>query len=327
MSDLWTQVFAALGGGGQGLGQAVQYQHQRAIDDENRLYRNAEIQKLNQQAQTADQERQRDAYVHGPEFQRDYANALQSGDPAAIGLVASKVAGHPSAGAIMSGLVPKQKATPSKDEWLRGRIQELTAKGMPLTAANIQARQETGENVNENPNQKNIDPLSPQGMDARVALAARIQAMKPKVETPDQVKMGTVADLAEPAANHLLSYYGEAPTGSTSQTVSAAASHVPLVGKALANWSNDDYQTALQNARVLGTQYLESLPKGRFQRSSVEDIMQQIAPNQNDTAVQRAQKAALIRTYIRAIKKRANNPNDLPAPTLDDAPLPPGMQP
>lgn len=174
---------------------------------------------------------------------------------------------------------------------------------------------------------RNIDPLSPQGVSAAVSRAQQIAALKPKTLTPDQVRMQTVNDLAAPAANALLSYYSGTPS-TIGEMESSALHHIPLVGTKLGNYADEGYQTALQNAHVLATQYLEAMPKSRFQPSTVEDIAKQIAPIAGDSPTQRAQKAARVRDLQRAIKKRALNPTDLPDPSgLDDAPMPPGMQP
>ncbi len=166
---------------------------------------------------------------------------------------------------------------------------------------------------------KNIDPLSPQGIAAKAQLWNQTKGQQ---QTPDQVKSNTVLSLAEPAAQGLLDYHGGQESG-FQRGAAAFAGHIPGVGNALQGAIDDKYQAALDNARTLATQYLEIMPKSRFQPQSVNDIVQQIAPTVGDAAPKKAQKIARIQQLIGAIRKRAANPSDLAGPSLDDAPLPP----
>lgn len=69
--------------------------------DTNKAYRDAFAAQRQSQANLAAQE----AQMRTPEFQAAYADAMQNGTPSSIAHVASVVAGHPNAGAILAPLV------------------------------------------------------------------------------------------------------------------------------------------------------------------------------------------------------------------------------
>lgn len=146
--------------------------------------------------------------------------------------------------------------------------------------------------------------------------------LKATTLTPDQIKASTVNDLAGPAADALIAYHGG--EGGVRQNTAAALSHIPFAGNYLEGKTDPAFQAAMNNARVLGTQYLEIMPKSRFQPSTIDDIMKQIAPNAGDAPQVKAQKIARIKVLKAAIAKRAANPVDV---NLDDAPQPPGAEP
>jgi len=153
---------------------------------------------------------------------------------------------------------------------------------------------------------------------ARLGQQAAARDARAKVPTPDQVKSATVRDLADPAADILLAYHGG--DGGARQGAAYAVGHLPLVGTYLQGKTDAAYQNAMNAARTLATQYLEIMPKSRFQPSTVDDIMSQIAPDPGDAPQKRASKLARVRTLKSAIEKRAALRPDDPGPTLDDMP-------
>ncbi len=153
-------------------------------------------------------------------------------------------------------------------------------------------------------------------------------ARRAAVPTPDQVKSRTVESLATPAADILSGYFDQGGAQGAAPMMSKVASHIPLIGGKLSNMSSGEqsYQNAMTAARTLATQYLEIMPKSRFQPSTVDDIMQQIAPEpgKDSNAALRLQKAARVKTLRAAIQKRAALRPDAPTTDLTDIPQPPG---
>lgn len=163
----------------------------------------------------------------------------------------------------------------------------------------------------------------------KVADAEEKQKAAANKPTPDQVKASTVNDLAGPAADALITYHGgqSGALAGAKRTGASIASHIPLVGNAIEGAIDKDYQAAMNNARVLGTQYLEIMPKSRFQPSTIDDVMKQIAPSLGDSEPVKMAKIARIKVLKAAIAKRAGLRPDAPGHDLSDIPEPPGMEP
>lgn len=147
-------------------------------------------------------------------------------------------------------------------------------------------------------------------------------AKKAAVPTPDQVKSQTVNDLAAPAADILIKYHGSGDEGPR-RALAAGASHIPWIGHMMEGGIDENYQNAMNAARTLATQYLEIMPKSRFQPSTVDDIIKQIAPNVGDGPSLKASKIARVQTLKSAIANRAKLRPDAPSPDLNDIPEPP----
>lgn len=173
---------------------------------------------------------------------------------------------------------------------------------------------------------KNIDPLSPEGIAAGVKRAGLLAQFKP--ESPDATKAKTSEAIATPAANQLLSFYDAAGQGSNRHSTVGALSHVPMLGHYLEGKYDPTQQAADDAAVALATQYLEVMPKSRFQPSTIADVKKQIEWSPADSPQTRAQKRARIVELQKAIQMRAKMAGMAsPDNSLDDAPLPPGVQP
>ena len=147
-------------------------------------------------------------------------------------------------------------------------------------------------------------------------------------QTPDQIKSQTVLSLSDPAAQILLDYKGG---GGAADTAANAVTGIPLLGRTgLANAITGKISPAFQNAHnaavTLATQYLEIMPKSRFQPSTIDEVVKQIEPNPGgDAPLVAASKLARVKALRDAIRSRAHNATaNTGLVSLDDAPEPPG---
>ena len=129
----------------------------------------------------------------------------------------------------------------------------------------------------------------------------------------------TVDALAQPAADILEKYHS---SGRRAGIADLAGRYVPLVGNFAQGKIDPDYQNAHNAALTLSTQYLEVMPKSRFQPSTIAEIMKQIDPNPQDADQLKATKLARVKVLRAAIHARATNAQG-PEHDLNDIPPPP----
>ncbi len=328
MPNAFNQILAGLSGGFTGYAseQDRQVKEARQATQDRYLNEDRASQRAlrDAQAQSAAEKARQDAALRTPAFQELYRRA-RSGDEDAVAQVASAVVGHPDAATFMAPLVKQPKTQLMQTDQGVARIPLEGAPGL-VTAPGGAVYGKPA------PVAPPISPYQQQMLDLygkRLKVSQDAAAKKAAQPTPDQVKSQTVQALADPAAIALSSYYAQGGPKGAAPYLSGTLSHVPFVGNRLQNVSDNgaNFQTAMSNARVLGTQYLEIMPKSRFQPSTIDDIMKQIAPEPGDNPQKQAQKAARVKQLQSAIRKRATLRPDAPADDLTDIPEPPGTEP
>lgn len=121
----------------------------------------------------------------------------------------------------------------------------------------------------------------------------------------DMVRSQTVEKMATPASETLLNYLKSQDAGSQKSQVSDMARRLPLLGNRISGVVDPEYQNAHNAAVTLATQYLEVMPKSRFQPASINEVLKQIDPDPGDNVILRASKIKRVGELRDAIEARA----------------------